>query len=631
MMPPEMPEVMVPPRGVAEREAWRKEIAAWRDETRKALNYDGAPYRRPEFQWAARCYACNKVMLWDETFLDPKSGRYLVEDYLREGERAFGGYDAVVLWHAYPRIGFDDRNQFDFYREMPGGLAGLREVVRRFHRRGVRVFVDYNPWDTGTRREPVTDAEALSGIVREIEADGVFLDTLNEGGMALRAAMDRARPGVAMESELALPVEGLPLNHLSWAQWFDPGDPPGVLRNRWIEPRHMMHLVRRWDTDHTNELHLAWMNGAGMLVWENVFGSWNPWSLRNRAMLRAILSVQRHFHPHFSQGDWIPLIETGSPEVHASEWRHGASRLWTIVNRGNGEAKGDHFDARLRTGERLFDLLTGREVHHPDDPLPATGIASYLAVPAHEVTEELRTFLAAQSHVEGFGVDTASRTRHPQPTIVAFHSDSPGTGLVVEAGEYPVVTRYRARECGERGYAHYENLAYPPIHQESIETRRVRLSRFALDPKEVTNSEYAAFLRESGYKPAHPQSFLKHWVAGQPVAGQERDPVVFVDLDDARAYAKWAGKRLPTDAEWQVAMERHRVDRGAKPVWNWTESEYSDGRTRFCLLKGGSWYQAPGSQWYADGGVRPPDFAAKFIRMNPGLDRCATVGFRCAK
>jgi formylglycine-generating enzyme required for sulfatase activity len=65
-------------------------------------------------------------------------------------------------------------------------------------------------------------------------------------------------------------------------------------------------------------------------------------------------------------------------------------------------------------------------------------------------------------------------------------------------------------------------------------------------------------------------------------------------------------------------------------VWEWTESEYTDGRTRFAILKGGSHYKAHGSAWYADGGAKPNDFAAKFLLMYPGLDRCAAIGFRCA-
>ena len=65
-------------------------------------------------------------------------------------------------------------------------------------------------------------------------------------------------------------------------------------------------------------------------------------------------------------------------------------------------------------------------------------------------------------------------------------------------------------------------------------------------------------------------------------------------------------------------------------VWEWTASEHSDGRTRFAMLKGGSFYRAKGSDWYFDGGPQPNGFFAKMLLSWPGLDRCATIGFRCA-
>jgi formylglycine-generating enzyme required for sulfatase activity len=196
--------------------------------------------------------------------------------------------------------------------------------------------------------------------------------------------------------------------------------------------------------------------------------------------------------------------------------------------------------------------------------------------------------------------------------------------------------------------------------------RQVRLSSYAMDLTAVTNAQYAEFLQRTGYQPRDRTNFLKHWTNGRIPAGLEDHPVVYVDLDDARAYARWAGKRLPTEDEWQYAAQgddgrtypwgnEWQADRcndgrtggttavtafpqGHSPfgcydlcgnTWQWTESERSDGRTRFCLLKGGSHYKARGSDWYADGGARPCDFAAKFLLLSPGLDRCGTIGFRC--
>ena len=111
------------PDDPAQRPAFRAALARWREETRKRLRYDDTLYRRPDFDWVPSSYACSFLMLCDETFYDRERGRYEVDRWVDEGIREFGGYDSVVLWHAYPRIGVDPRNQFDFYRDMPGGLA----------------------------------------------------------------------------------------------------------------------------------------------------------------------------------------------------------------------------------------------------------------------------------------------------------------------------------------------------------------------------------------------------------------------------------------------------------------------------------------------------------------------------
>jgi len=101
-----------------------------------------------------------------------------------------------------------------------------------------------------------------------------------------------------------------------------------------------------------------------------------------------------------------------------------------------------------------------------------------------------------------------------------------------------------------------------------------------------------------------------------------------VSLADARAYAAWAGARLPTEWEWQVAASDETFARLEPLVWNWTESEHSDGITRFVMLKGGSFHQPTGSDWYFDGGPREPEFTAKFLLPGQGLDRSKNIGFR---
>ena len=103
-----------------------------------------------------------------------------------------------------------------------------------------------------------------------------------------------------------------------------------------------------------------------------------------------------------------------------------------------------------------------------------------------------------------------------------------------------------------------------------------------------------------------------------------------LDLAEARAYAAAAGARLPTEDEWQLAAEDGLLDLSGPRVWNWTESEHSDGRTRFVILKGGSDWVAEGSDWYVDGGPQEPARSLKLLLLGAGLGRSPSIGFRVA-
>jgi len=77
--------------------------------------------------------------------------------------------------------------------------------------------------------------------------------------------------------------------------------------------------------------------------------------------------------------------------------------------------------------------------------------------------------------------------------------------------------------------------------------REGQVRAFAMDILPVTNADYARFAEDEAHTP--PQ----HWNGWEPPEDRHDHPVVGVTLEDARAYADWAGKRLPTGIEWESA------------------------------------------------------------------------------
>ncbi|MDH4183583.1 MAG: formylglycine-generating enzyme family protein [Nitrospinota bacterium] len=77
--------------------------------------------------------------------------------------------------------------------------------------------------------------------------------------------------------------------------------------------------------------------------------------------------------------------------------------------------------------------------------------------------------------------------------------------------------------------------------------RKVFLKAYYIDRTEVTNREYLRYIKATGAAPP------MHWENGSYMKGLDDFPVLYVTQADAEKYAKWAGKRLPTEQEWEKA------------------------------------------------------------------------------
>ncbi len=207
--------------------------------------------------------------------------------------------------------------------------------------------------------------------------------------------------------------------------------------------------------------------------------------------------------------------------------------------------------------ERALDVLDGVEVG-PDaeDPLLRDGFVYELLL-AHELQHN-ETMLQLLQLVEGYELPEAVASQRSGSRIPGTAAARRVEVVAIEAGEHVV-------GAPDRGFA-YDNER--PRHT-------VALDAFEIDRTPVTNGAYIAYMEETGAEPPlHWQRGGEGWV---DTARGRRDPidpahpVIHVSWEAADAFARWAGKRLPTEFEWEAA--RPHLD-GIGHGWEWTSSDF---------------------------------------------------------
>jgi formylglycine-generating enzyme required for sulfatase activity len=104
-----------------------------------------------------------------------------------------------------------------------------------------------------------------------------------------------------------------------------------------------------------------------------------------------------------------------------------------------------------------------------------------------------------------------------------------------------------------------------PAHQ-------VMLPAYFIDGTEVSNAEYQVFVAKRGYRPPACIQGTVCWNGVAPAPGSQDLPVVGVNWDDAQQYCRFAGKRLPQEAEWEKAARG-----SAGQPYPWTGQNFSPG------------------------------------------------------
>ena len=344
-----------------DHEEWLADLRHWRTERLIRIGYNGSRYDMPALKWTQSSFIQPQMMVQDRYFYDPVAHRYTVDRYLDDLDKRYGGIDAVLIWPTYPNMGIDNRNQHDLIRSMPGGVAGVRQMIADFHKRGVRVLFPMMMWDQGTRDNGKPWPEAIAELMAEIGADGINGDTQDGVPLAFSLAADKIGHPLAFEPEGGPSDEALAWNVMTWGQYHY-GFVPLVDKYKWLEPRHMVNISDRWKKDKTDNLQFAFFNGVGWESWESIWGIWNGITPRDAEATRRVATIERAMAPFLQSKDWEPLSPMLRYGIFASRWPSGQQTLWTIVNRNDYDVEGPQLEVEPENGVRYFDLYHGVEL-----------------------------------------------------------------------------------------------------------------------------------------------------------------------------------------------------------------------------------------------------------------------------
>lgn len=560
-------------------------------------------------------------------------------------------------------------------------------------------------------------------MIAETEADGVVLDTQGSSSYELQAAADSVRKGVVMYSEgmaVTKDMPGIISGRVHNAIFYS----PEINLNKLIKPDFSIFRVCDVGEDLIHrELAIAFFNGYGTEL--NMYrpGGRDDLYREDMEYLAGTTFILRQNNDAFLDYNWTPLIGTKADNVFVNKWSAGDKTVYTVLNMKAEGVNGPLFPAVKREGRHWVSLWN----HENLEPLLENGISF---VPARasgwhsswsgtrkegsvdciaEFPVLLKPLLAGDSLlINATGKRLLIWKGNPsytlQPKELKLKNDT-----VVKIRDYfgfyegKIVLQLLDREVLKdeciielpggkpwliskitrtvRATSVPDNMTLVPgaslslkvstndefLPYPDVSDKIAKIDSFLIDKFPVTNAEYHEFLMNSGYRPADTTRFLRHWTGGIYKQGQEKYPVVNLSYEDMNAYAKWAGKRLPTEAEWQLAAQgtdkriwpwgnefhgaycnnsfgrltpvdafpKGQSSSGAWDmvgnIWQMTNDMYFNGSYYMTVIRGGSYYKPESSWWYIQGGPQSLDKTQVLLMVSPGFDRSSTLGFRCVK
>lgn len=680
--------------------------------------FDLSLYNRTDLKWIRSAYLITLQFAWDHQFYDYLTKNFNIEKFL-EKPKYFGFYDVYGIWPTWPRLGVDERNQWDHFRDLPGGLNKLKEISKFKDKFNTRFFIAYNPWDESTRAED--PYVGMASIIKDVDADGVVLDCQGNSSYKLQAAADGVKNGVIMYSEgMAIPKDmpGIVSGRVHDAIFYQ----PPLNLNKLIKPDFAIFRVCQLSQGRIHrETAVSFFNGYGTEI--NTFAPGRPeWMDEEYKFLGRTTKILRENTDVFTSYNYTPLITSLKDSVWVNEWKTDQKSLYTILSFNYRGHDGPLFEIGAVDHVHYIDLWNHREI----EPVRIDG---KIMIPA-EIQPYLAKLIGTRSEGEvaciaGFPkeidliynadilylnaktgdhykiwknnpeyeneaviIDQLNDTlelskiigRYEGKIVIQLFKENLllderiierkiGKAVLISVIEQTVFSKKLADKMkyiptGKFAFYATNDDQFIP-YPENADSTLIEIGPFYMDTYPVTNKEYHEFIKGSNYIPDDVTNYLKHWIGNKYNEADADKPVVYISFEDAKAYSKWIGKRLPTEAEWQYAAQGKNANmwpwgsefdstlcnnnlgyltnvndfpKGKSPfniedmvgnVWQMTSDLYDNGSYYFVMIRGGSYYNPTSSWWYVKGGPQRLDKRQMLLLVGSGLNRNATVGFRC--
>ncbi|MBM3436472.1 MAG: formylglycine-generating enzyme family protein, partial [Bacteroidetes bacterium] len=500
--------------------------------------------------------------------------------------------------------------------------------------------------------------------------------------------------------------------------------PPPLNLNKMIKPDFAIFRVCQLSQGRIHrEVAISLFNGYGIEL--NTFAPGRPdWIEQEMRYLGQAVMILRENSKAFNSFNWMPLIPTNSDNIWVNKFPSKNKTIYTVFSLIPEGCKGPLFEPEPDAGRHYVSLWNHEELELTKSGgkslLPVTvsafdksflgtrqegnvdcvaGFTSLLGIkktndtlyvdcksgdtikiwagnPSYEKTPvmfpkgKVRTSLhelfgryEGKIVIQLFDkkelIDERIVEREPgMPVLISKIKRTPKTGTSPEGMVEIPAGEFVMKVGSEDNFVPYP--AYDTINS-------IHLNRFFIDKYPVTNPQFYDFIETTGYRPSDTSNYLKNWELGKFPKGKKNHPVVYISHEDAEAYAAWAGKRLPSEAEWQYAAQGTdgrlypwgnssdsakynkgalepasvvQFPEGASPfgvldmvgnVWQLTSDIYDNGSYYYIIMRGGSYYNPTSSWWYVKGGPQPLNRTQMLLRVSPGFERNATVGFKCVK